>query len=149
MATLQAVTVASPARITDEQAVEDLCGMFYFGNLNRQLDEDGLFHVWGYDSFDVWPRNGNEEPTYDEPATVEFLFALAEYIAEGEEFDIQMVGFEKCRYPVLAARYVVRPGEVLYTDLRQHLDFVTPPDEETEVDDTSRSSLEDSPESVQ
>lgn len=34
-----------------------------------------------------------------------------------EEFDIQTAGFTKCRFPVLAKRYVIRNGEVLHTDL--------------------------------
>jgi len=35
----------------------------------------------------------------------------------GEELDIQTAGYTKCRFPVLAKRYVVRDGEVLYADL--------------------------------
>jgi len=31
--------------------------------------------------------------------------------------DIQTAGYTKCRFPVLAKRYVVRDGEVLYADL--------------------------------
>ena len=33
------------------------------------------------------------------------------------ELDTQTAGFTKCRYPVLARRYVVRDGEVLHADL--------------------------------
>jgi hypothetical protein len=38
-------------------------------------------------------------------------------IGSDEEFDIQTAGFTKCRFPVLAKRYVVRDGEVLHADL--------------------------------
>jgi hypothetical protein len=34
-----------------------------------------------------------------------------------EKLDIQTAGFTKCRFPVLAKRYVVRDGEVLHADL--------------------------------
>ncbi|ELY72070.1 hypothetical protein C487_19693 [Natrinema pallidum DSM 3751] len=38
-------------------------------------------------------------------------------IVTHEELDIQTAGFTKCRFPVLAKRYVVRDGEVLHADL--------------------------------
>jgi len=49
--------------------------------------------------------------------THEFLRKLANYLESGEELDIQTAGYTKCRFPVLAKRYVVRDGEVLYADL--------------------------------
>ena len=49
--------------------------------------------------------------------THEFLRTLADYLEAGEELDIQTARFTKCRFPVLAKRYVVRDGEVLHADL--------------------------------
>jgi len=49
--------------------------------------------------------------------THEFLRSLADHLEPNEEFDIQTAGFTKCRFPVLAKRYVVRDGEVLHADL--------------------------------
>ena len=49
--------------------------------------------------------------------THEFLRALADHLEADEELDIQTAGFTKCRFPVLAKRYVVRDGEVLHADL--------------------------------
>ena len=49
--------------------------------------------------------------------TDEFLRELANHLEADEEFDIQTAGFTKCRFPVLAKRYVVRDGEVLHADL--------------------------------
>ena len=49
--------------------------------------------------------------------THEFLRELADHLEANEEFDIQTAGFTKCRFPVLAKRYVVRHGEVLQVDL--------------------------------
>jgi hypothetical protein len=42
---------------------------------------------------------------------------LAEYIDGDGEFDIQTAGYTKCRFPVLAKRYVVRDSEVLHANL--------------------------------
>jgi hypothetical protein len=42
---------------------------------------------------------------------------LAEYIDGDGEFDIQTAGYTKCRFTVLAKRYVVRDSEVLHADL--------------------------------
>ncbi len=49
--------------------------------------------------------------------THEFLRTLADYLEPTEELDIQTAGFTKCRFPVLAKRYVIRDGEVLHADL--------------------------------
>ena len=49
--------------------------------------------------------------------THEFLRKLADHLEADEELDIQTAGFTKCRFPVLAKRYVVRDGEVLHADL--------------------------------
>lgn len=42
---------------------------------------------------------------------------LADHLETGEELDIQTAGFTKCRFPMLAKRYVVRDGDVLHADL--------------------------------
>ena len=39
------------------------------------------------------------------------------HLESDEEFDIRTAAFTKCRFPVLAKRYVVRDGEVLDADL--------------------------------
>ena len=49
--------------------------------------------------------------------THEFLWALADHLEADEELDIQTAGFTKCRFPVLAKRYVVCEREVLHADL--------------------------------
>lgn len=66
----------------------------------------------------MYETRENGLPDYDGGmVTHELLWDLADYVAEDEEFDIQTAGFTKCRFPVLAKRYVVRPGEVLHADL--------------------------------
>jgi hypothetical protein len=60
----------------------------------------------------------NGLPDYDGGfVTHEFFRSLAEYLEPNEAFDIQTAGFTKCRFPVLAERYVVRDGDILHADL--------------------------------
>ncbi|ELK55923.1 hypothetical protein C452_01975 [Haloferax volcanii JCM 10717] len=49
--------------------------------------------------------------------TQEFLRTVADHLEADGELDIQTAGFTKCRFPVLAKRYVIRDGEVLHADL--------------------------------
>ena len=117
MATLQAATTSTGAIVSDPQAVRELCENHCFGTLNWEVD-DGELVIWGYDSFEVYETRENGLPDYDGGiVTHEFLRSLAEYLEPDEEFDIQTAGFTKCRFPVLAKRYVVRDGEVLHADL--------------------------------
>jgi hypothetical protein len=118
MATLQAATASSGARVTDPVAVEQLCEQYHFGALTWNLSDDDELSVCGYDAFRVYERCDNGGMDLNAGlVTHEFLHALAEYIDEEEQLDIQIAGFTKCRFPVLARRYVVRHSEVLHADL--------------------------------
>jgi hypothetical protein len=118
MATLQAATASSGARVTDSTAVEQLCEQYHFGHLTWDLTDDSEIAVWGYDAFRVYERREDGGMDIDAGlVTHGFLHALAEYVDEGEALDIQTAGFTKCRFPVLARRYVVRDSEVLHADL--------------------------------
>ncbi len=118
MATLQAATTSNGAVVTDPERVRRLCESYCFGTLKWDVDDDGRFSLWGYDAFEVYEQRENGLPDYEGgERTEEFLRELASYIATGETLDIQTAGFTKCRFPVLASRYVVRRGEVLYANL--------------------------------
>lgn len=118
MATLQAATTSTGALVTDPQAVRQLCENHCFGTLNWEVDDDGELVIWGYDSFEVYEARENGLPDYDGGiVTDEFLRSLAEYLEPDEELDVQTAGFTKCRFPMLAKRYVIRDGEVLHADL--------------------------------
>ena len=118
MATLQAATTSTGAIVTDPQAVRQLCENHCFGTLNWEVDEEGELIIWGYDSFEVYEAHEDGLPDYEGGiVTHEFLRQLAEYIDGDEEFDIQTAGYTKCRFPVLAKRFVVREDEVLRADL--------------------------------
>jgi hypothetical protein len=125
MATLQAATTSSSAGVTDPPAVRDLCQNHSFGTLHWKV-EDGEFSIWGYDTFDVYATQDNGDPDHEAGiVTSEFLHSLVEYIKPGDELDIQTAGFTKCRHPVLASRYVLRDGQVLWATL----DSLSPLDE--------------------
>ena len=118
MATLQAATTSTSAIVSDVQAVRQLCENYCFGTLNWEVDEEGELTIWGYDSFEVYEAHEDGLPDYEGGiVTREFLRSLAEYLESDEEFDIQTAGYTKCRFPVLAKRYVVRDSEVLHADL--------------------------------
>jgi len=86
--------------------------------LNWEVDEEGELIIWGYDAFEIYETREDGLPDYEGGlVTHEFLRKLANYLESGEELDIQTAGYTKCRFPVLAKRYVVRDGEVLYADL--------------------------------
>ncbi|WP_135823172.1 MULTISPECIES: hypothetical protein [Halobacteriales] len=118
MAPLQAATTSTGTIVSDAQAVRQLCESYCFGTLNWEVDEEGELIIWGYDSFEVYEARENGLPDYDGGiVTHEFLRQLAEYIDGDQELDIQTAGYTKCRFPVLAKRYVIRNGEVLHADL--------------------------------
>lgn len=118
MATLQAATTSTGAVVTDAQAVRQLCEAHCFGTLNWEVDEEGELIIWGYDAFEVYEAREDGLPDYEGGlVTHGFLRILAGYLEPNEELDIQTAGFTKCRFPVLAKRYVVRDGEILHADL--------------------------------
>lgn len=118
MATLQAATTSTGAVVRDAQAVRQLCEAHCFGTLNWEVDEEGELIIWGYDAFEVYEAREDGLPDYEGGlVTHEFLRTLAGYLEPNEELDIQTAGFTKCRFPVLATRYVIRDGEVLHADL--------------------------------
>jgi len=82
------------------------------------VDEEGELIIWGYDAFEVYEAREDGLPDYEGGlVTHDFLRTLAGYLEPNEELDIQTAGFTKCRFPVLAKRYVVRDGEILHADL--------------------------------
>jgi hypothetical protein len=84
------------------------------------VDEEEELVIWGYDTFEIYETREDGLPDYEGGlATHEFLRKLTNYLEPGEEFDIQTAGYTKCRFPVLAKRYVIREGDVLYADLSE------------------------------
>jgi hypothetical protein len=118
MATLQAATTSTGAIVSDPQAVRELCESHCFGTLHWEVTDDSELTIWGYDDFEVYEVRENGLPDYDgRIVTHKFLRDLATHLEAGKELDIQTAGFTKCRFPVLAKRYVVRNDAVLHADL--------------------------------
>ena len=122
MANLQAATTSDPARVTDPEAVAQLCEQYAFAPLEWELTDGDEFGIWGFDSFTIYGKRTFDDGKWDVDfeaglKTHDLLRELAAYIAEDEELDIQSAGFTKCRYPMYATRYVVRPNEILQADL--------------------------------
>jgi len=118
MATLQAATTSTGAIVSNPQAVRELCENYCFGTLDWEVTEEGELTIWGATTSRVYEARESGLPDYEGGiVTHEFLRSLADHLEPNEEFDIQTAGFTKCRFPVLAKRYVVRDGEVLHADL--------------------------------
>lgn len=118
MATLQVATTSNSVIVTDLDAVEQLCEAHCFSGLKWRLTEDGEFSLWGYEALQIYARLDDDTIDFEGgEVTREFLWKLAEYIEDGDELDIQSAGFIKCRHPVHACRYIVRPDELLYANL--------------------------------
>jgi len=118
MATLQAATTSTGAIVSDPQAVRELCESYCFGTLDWEVTEEGELTIWGTMTSRCTRRGRTASPDYEGGiVTHEFLRELADHLEADEEFDIQTTGYTKCRFYVLAKRYVVRDGEVLHADL--------------------------------
>jgi len=118
MATLQAATTSTGAIVSNPQAVRELCGELLLWDARLGGHGGGRAHYLGCDDFEVYEARESGLPDYEGGiVTHEFLRSLADHLEPNEEFDIQTAGFTKCRFPVLAKRYVVRDGEVLHADL--------------------------------
>ena len=122
-ATLQAATASRGARVTDAQAVRQLCESYCFGLLKWEVTDDE-FSIWGDDTFEIYEATDEGLLDYEAGiATYAFLRALAEYVAPEANLDIQTAGYTNCRFPVLAQRFVIRGGEVFHAGL-SHLTSV-------------------------
>lgn len=138
MANLQAATTSDPARVTVPEAVAQLCEQYAFASLEWELSDDEEFGIWGYDSLNIYGKRRHDDGEWDIDfeaglKTRDLLRELANYIAEDEELDIQSARFTKCRYPMYATRYIVRPTEILQADL--HSPTPLPPEEQPHAND--------------
>jgi len=114
----KAATTSTGAIVSNPQAVREHCETYCFGTLDWEVTDDGELTIWGFDDFEVYEARENGLPDYDGGiVTHEFLRELADHLEADEELDIQTAGFTKCRFPILAKRYVIRDGEVLHADL--------------------------------
>jgi len=118
MATLQAATASTGATVTRCTGSPPALRSILLRDPELGSRRRRRVIIWGYDAFEIYETREDGLPDYEGGlVTHEFLRKLANYLESGEELDIQTAGYTKCRFPVLAKRYVVRDGEVLYADL--------------------------------
>ena len=111
MSSLHQTTTTSPVEVTDREAVEELLERHNVQPVHYKF-EGREFYLYGHAGFIAYPDGCNQ------PQTAEFLHAFREYVADGEEWEVQTIGNEKCRYPLVAYQYRVTPEAVYYSDLR-------------------------------
>jgi len=111
MATLHETTTSSAVEVTDAEAVQSLLDTWGVRPSNA-VCEDGQFYLYGHTGFNAFPDDCAD------PQTAAFLHELQGFIVEDDEWEVQTVGNEKCRHPVVAYRYRVTPDAVYYSDLR-------------------------------
>jgi hypothetical protein len=141
MATLQATTASNWPHINPDgvAAVEAIIADYDFIGAHDTLtvtvtdptDEDPpSLKVAGYASFDVSkPLTDDEGTVVDREYcyTEEFLERISPYLEE--QLVVETVGFEKCRFPLLAGQWVAWPdGTVVYNS------FDHSPDKPTATD---------------
>ena len=118
MANFIAVTASSGARIKDgkrkelEAYLEKYSTDSEDGELAKIEDgEEPTLEIYGYGWFTVWEKftneDGEEEIDFDTEKTNEFSLGLAPFLAE--PLVIQLVGNEKCRFPLAAWECKVHP----------------------------------------
>lgn len=147
MATLQATTASNWPEINPDavEAVEKIIADYDFvGNFDELTvtaadpdDEDTNPHleIYGYASFDA------TKPVTDEGGSVvdreyghteKFLERIAPHLEE--QLVVETVGFEKCRFPLLAGQWAAWPdGTVIYNSFDHSPD--KPANDETATDD--------------
>lgn len=155
MATLQATTTSNwphiaPDGVDDVEAIiadYDFTGMVdtLTVTVTEPTDEDRPYlEVYGYASFDVSkPIEADADTVVDREHgyTEEFLERISPYLTE--QLVVETVGFEKCRFPLLAGQWVAWPdGTITYNSFDHSPDKPTDPDS-----DEAAHSTTDTPES--
>ena len=77
----------------------------------------GYFNIYGYDWLEIYPimkaEDGSDESDTDNPCVEEFLEAMRPFIPEGDHFEVQSIGNEKCRHPLSGWSAKVTPEKVI------------------------------------
>jgi hypothetical protein len=154
MATLQATTASNHPTV-DPDAVETIEAIIddydFYGNFDSltigvvepdQEDAEPYLELYGYAAFEA------TKPILDEDGSVvdreyhcteEFLERLAPYLAE--QVVVETVGFEKCRFPLLAGQWAAWPdGTVTYNSFDHAPENPTVESAAEDTDATSESS---------
>lgn len=151
MATLQATTASNRPQI-DPDAVEEVEAIIaeydFVGNFDRLTvgisepdDENSKPHLelYGYASFDASKPTTDDDGSlvgYEYGHTEAFLERLAPYLKE--QLVVETVGFEKCRFPLLAGQWVAWPDGTVTYDSFDHSP-AKPTDSDPDIDEAADS----------
>jgi hypothetical protein len=119
MATFIATTASNGARLKDAEAARRVVDRYCWDGdveVAIQTDRSAYLVVYGYDWPGCWKVPEGTEPDAFEPDFDQdtydgfeaFLLDIAPHLAE--PLTIQAVGTEKCRFPLSACAWHVRPG---------------------------------------
>ena len=151
MATLQAATSSTWSRVdpTAKDRIEAIAEEYDFWGAFDELtidvkensDGDTIISIFGYASFDP------SKPIHDEDGAVvdheygyaeEFLERIAPHLEE--QLVIETVGYEKCRFPLLAGQWSVWPdGTTQYDSFDHSPDKPTTGEQDGQSDDAVES----------
>lgn len=154
MATLQATTASNHPTV-DPDAVEAIEAIIddydFYGSFDSltigvvepdQEDADPYLELYGYVAFEVTKpilEEGESVVEREDHCTEEFLERLATHLEE--QLVVETVGFEKCRFPLLAGQWVAWPdGTVTYNSFDHAPENPTVESAVEDTDATSESS---------
>ena len=141
MATLQATTSSTWSRVdpTAKDRIEAIADEYSFWGAHTEVnievkensDEDTIISIFGHAAFDP------SKPICEDGSVVdheygqaeEFLKRIAPHLEE--QLVVETVGFEKCRFPLLAGQWSVWPDGTVQYDSFDH----SPDKPETSVQD--------------
>ena len=117
MADFMGITASSGTKIAANKRVgitEYLKKFCFGGEITAQLEEDECFHFYGYD----WPfiRLVNDEDS-DNDVGDDFYEGLKQFVGK-KPIIIQMVGYEKCRFPLSSMEIVITKKKVTYNGFK-------------------------------
>lgn len=127
MANLNAVTSSNTVTITDIDAVEEVLKDYCLRGASVEIVDEDRITFYGYGWLSVSKYTDRETGEVSEDyGYADLLSELAPFIAEGETLDLQMIGNEKLRFPLAAARYTVQDGVVKQHTLHDDGQVVEP-----------------------
>jgi len=113
MANFNAITSSNTVTITDVDAIEEVLENYCLTGASAEIIHVDQLSFYGYGWLMVSKYTDRETGEVSEDyGYADLLSELAPFIAEGETLDLQMVGNEKLRFPLAAARYTVQDGVV-------------------------------------
>lgn len=142
MATFVATTASNSPKLKDPEATQKVLDRYLWDcDIVAVIEKDGpegpaFLNVYGYDWPSVWKIPDGIERTNFEPDYIndpgegfeDFRKDIAPFLAE--PFTIQAIGAEKCRFPLAACEWRIKPGaNTIEVTSFNHSDSQIAPDE--------------------